>query len=104
MRCRGCQAILEFDEGAICKDCMIIAKERIRIKNNHPEQDAAMTKPTKEEMLHALELAYKRGFGYDFMEGRSEKRKTYLILRSLISCYGDGGPKVIREEGKAEGG
>ena len=99
MRCRGCQTILEFDDGAICKDCMIIAKERIRIKNNHPEQEAAMT-PTKEEMLVCWECQ---------MNNRLKPYRSCPIkkssciervhaIRSLISRHGGGGPKVNKKQ------
>ena len=43
----------------------------------------------RKEMLHDLEAAYELGFGAEFMEGRPEKRKTFLAIRSLIESSGD---------------
>jgi len=43
----------------------------------------------RKEMLHDLEAAYELGFGAEFMEGRPEKRKTFLAIRSLIESSGE---------------
>lgn len=41
MNCPECGARLQWHEGAFCDQCMIIAKEKIRIKKEQEKENAS---------------------------------------------------------------